>query len=106
MIKRLCTLATLLVMSYQSQAFNVTVPLTEDAKVFAKYVEDYPVVVNYYSQASEQEIIDFYTEQYGPVMETINEKQRTRVIFMHEGKVATIIISAQGKAQQVDILIR
>lgn len=106
MIKQLCTLTTVLGLSVSAQAFEVTIPLTADAKVFAKFVDEYPAVINYFSQTSEQEIIQFYTDKFGQPLETIHEKQRTRVIFMDDNKVATVIISQQGNTKQVDVLVR
>jgi len=106
MIKKLCTLATVLGLSVSVQAFEVEIPLTADAKVFAKFIDEYPAVVNYFSKASEQEIIEFYTSKFGQPLETIKEKDRTRVIFMDNDKVATVIVSQQGNAQQVDVLVR
>lgn len=106
MIKKLYALATVAGLSVSAHAFEVTVPLTADAKVFAKFVDEYPAVVNYFSQSSEQEIIQFYTDKFGQPLETILEKNRTRIIFMDGDKVATVIISQQGNAQQVDVLVR
>ena len=49
-----------LFMPHITKAENKYIPLMADAVIFANYDEELPAIVNYYTQASEEEIILFY----------------------------------------------
>ncbi|WP_448567420.1 hypothetical protein [Thalassotalea ganghwensis] len=110
MLKRLhftgMIIALLVTTTYgkEAHAEEQTMPaVMSDAKVFAEYVDEKPYVVNYYTLAEEQAIIDFYQEKYGQVIS--QERKRGRLLVKFSEQIR-IIISNQNNRQQVDLMIK
>lgn len=91
--------------SYAEQQVAISVAKTADAQIFAEFTDKYPAVLNYFSKASEQEIISFYQQQYGDVIEQERKRGRLTMHFIKDEEKVRVVISQQNKKRQVDILI-
>ncbi len=83
----------------------IDIPILEDAQVFAEYNDSLPAVINYFTNASEEQIIDFYQQSFG--VPHSQERKRGRLSLKYtEGKeTMRVIISQQNKKRQVDVII-
>lgn len=83
---------------------DIFVPIISDARVFAEFVDRFPAVVNYYTFASELEVINFYTESYGEPLEQDRKRQRLTLSFLMDGIATRVVISQQDELRQVDVI--
>ena len=83
----------------------VIIPIVEDAKVFAEFTGSLPAVTNYFTNASEAQVIDFYQNAFGEA--SSQERKRGRLTLQYtEGEEAKrVVISQQNKKRQVDVIV-
>lgn len=84
---------------------NIYVAKLPDAQVFASFTDELPAVLNYFTTASKQQVIDFYTAAYGEIQTEQLKRKRLTLTFLHNGQNIRIVISEQNNKRQVDILI-
>jgi len=84
---------------------EINVPTLNDAKVFAKFTDKLPAVINYFTQSNEQHIIKFYQKSYGEALSQERKRGRLTLTFASDQNTIRIIISKQNKMQQVDVLL-
>lgn len=77
----------------------------DDARVFAEFTDELPAVVNYYTKASKQEIIDFYKSSYGEIISEEMKRKRLTLKFLYQEKHIRVVISTQNNMQQVDVIV-
>jgi hypothetical protein len=82
------------------------IPYPEDAKVFAEFTDKLPAVLNYFTDHTEQEVIDFYQEKYGKVNSREIKRGRLTLYFSHNEKQLRVIISPQSKKLQIDVFLK
>ncbi|GAA5134437.1 hypothetical protein [Thalassotalea piscium] len=82
-----------------------TIELLPGAQVFAQYQDKKPFVANFFTEQSEQEIIDFYQSNYGEITSQTRIKGQLVLKFSSESDNIRIIVSRQSNKHQVDILI-
>ncbi|WDE01217.1 hypothetical protein [Thalassomonas actiniarum] len=80
------------------------IPLPQDARVFARFDDNLPAVVNYFTRESEQAIVSFYQQHYGEPSSRERKRGRLTMVFSHESAKLRLVISEQDKQRQVDIL--
>ena len=83
---------------------DIFIPIMADARVFAEFVDKFPAVVNYYTMASEQDVIDFYSESFGEPIEQDRKRQRLTLVYMLDGTTSRVVISQQDDKRQVDVI--
>lgn len=83
---------------------DVFIPVLSDAKVFAEFIDELPAVVNFFTMASEDEIIAFYSDNYGEPVEQERKRGRLNVTYYLEDISTRIVISEQDNRRQVDVL--
>jgi len=88
----------------QAPGATESIPLPKDAKVFARFDDSLPVVVNYFTRESEQAILALYRQSYGEPSGSERKRGRLTVTFLRENTDIRIVISEQDKQRQVDIL--
>lgn len=103
MFKKIITVLLGLSLSLMVNAQQLAIP--EDAKVFAEHSESYPKSINYFSQQSEAELIDFYQALWGEAISSSRKRGRLTLSFTQESQQLRVIISPQNNRQQVDILV-
>jgi len=86
------------------QEGDIYLPVLDDAKVFAEFIDSLPAVVNYYTYATEEEIITFYTENFGEPIEQERKRGRLTVTYYLDNIATRVVISEQDNYRQVDVL--
>ena len=57
---------------------SVVIPMITNAQVFAKFTDELPAVVNYFTRATQEQIIDFYQQHYG---EFLSQEKNLMLLF-------------------------
>lgn len=76
-----------------------------DAQVFAEFSDKMPVVVNYFTSATEAEVLAFYQEAYGKLVSQERKRGRLTSYFSVDDMAVRVVISQQNNKRQVDILV-
>ena len=84
---------------------TIKIAKLNDAKVFASFTDKLPAVLNYFTSASQAEIIDFYKKAYGEVLSEELKRKRLTLTFKQENQAIRVVISSQNNKRQVDVLI-
>ena len=85
---------------------NIVIPVIEKAEIFAELTDGTPAVLNYFTESTEDQIIDFYKNNYGSAL--FNEKKHNQLMLVYKQASQTIriVISQQGNKRQVDIIVK
>ncbi|MFD2165942.1 hypothetical protein ACFSJY_06645 [Thalassotalea euphylliae] len=83
---------------------DVVLPILDDAKVFAEFIDGYPAIVNYYTYASEDDVIAFYSGNYGEPIEQERKRGRLTVTYYLDEISTRVVISEQDNYRQVDVI--
>ena len=98
--------SALLTLSVAAQADEtINIPTMDDASVFANFNEKSPAVINYFSAASEESIIDFYKTTYGEVHKQERKRGRLTLYFAPDDLAVRVVISTQNNKRQVDVIV-
>ena len=105
----------LLMMSFSSSAQTtstvdkmmdkVNIPVIEDARVFAKFDDKMPAVINYFTANSEDSVIDFYNKSYGEPKDRERKRGRLTLNYRQGKQQIRVVISPQNKMRQVDVIV-
>lgn len=83
----------------------IDIPVMEDAKVFAEFSDELPAVINYFTNASEEEVIDFYQTAFGEPLSQERKRGRLTLKYQEAEEAMRVVISQQNNKRQVDIII-
>lgn len=105
----------LLMMSFSSSAQTtstvdqmmdkVNIPVIEGARVFAKFDDKMPAVINYFTAYSEDSVIDFYNKSYGEPEDRERKRGRLTLNYRQGKQQIRVVISPQNKMRQVDVIV-
>jgi hypothetical protein len=84
---------------------NVVIPMMTNAQVFADFTDDVPAVLNYFTRASKEEIIDFYQQHYGEDLSQEEKRGRLTLTYQQKNHSIRVVISQQNKKRQVDVIV-
>jgi hypothetical protein len=84
---------------------NVVIPMMTNAQVFADFTDDVPAVLNYFTRASKEEIIDFYQQHYGEDLSREEKRGRLTLTYQQKNYSIRVVISQQNKKRQVDVIV-
>ncbi len=85
---------------------NSYIPLIEGAIVFSNFDGELPAIVNYYTTALEQEIIDFYQQSFGDVTSQERKRGRLTLTYQADDLEKRVVISVQNEKHQVDVIVK
>lgn len=105
----------LLMMSFSSSAQTtstvdqmmdkVNIPVIEGARVFAKFDDKTPAVINYFTANSKDSVIDFYNKSYGEPEDRERKRGRLTLNYRQGKQQIRVVISPQNKMRQVDVIV-
>jgi len=98
-------LLSLSALSYAEVATPVSIPMVENAHVFADFTDEMPAVLNYFTSATENEVIDFYKQNFGEPIFQERKRDRLTLTYKKEHQAIRVVISEQNKKRQVDIIV-
>ena len=83
----------------------IKIPTLADAKVFAEFTDSLPAVINYFTDASEAQVIEFYLQEFGVANSQERKRGRLTLNYAEGEEVMRVVISQQNKKRQVDIIV-
>lgn len=99
----LFTLSSLALAS--NDANPVVIPMMDNAQVFADFTDDMPAVLNYFTRASETQIIEFYQQKFGETITQERKRGRLTLSYKKEKHTMRVVISQQNNKRQVDVIV-
>jgi hypothetical protein len=84
---------------------SVIIPMMTNAQVFADFTDDVPAVLNYFSSATKEQIIDFYQQHYGEYLSQEEKRKRLTLTYKQKNHSIRVVISQQNKKRQVDVIV-
>ncbi|MCW8834386.1 MAG: hypothetical protein OQK03_13795 [Colwellia sp.] len=86
-------------------AAPVSIPMLENAQVFADFTDDMPAVLNYFTRASEAQVIEFYQQHFGEAISQERKRGRLTLSYQQEKRMMRVVISQQNNKRQVDVIV-
>jgi len=83
----------------------ILIPMMKNAQIFAEFTDDIPAVLNYFSSASEEDIIDFYQQHYDEAVFQERKRGRLTLSYQQQNQAIRVVISQQNNKRQVDVII-
>ncbi|MFT6195001.1 MAG: hypothetical protein ACJASU_001909 [Cognaticolwellia sp.] len=101
-------LLLMLIFSINAASFEseiIDIPVIEGARVFAKFDDKIPVVINYFTSVTEDSVIAFYNKSYGEPIQQERKRGRLTLHYQKDLQQIRVVISQQNKLRQVDIIV-
>ena len=83
----------------------VTIPMVDNAQVFANFTDGMPAVLNYFTLATEDQIIELYQQHYGEPTSQDRKRGRLTLTYQQEKQSIRMVISQQNFKRQVDVIV-
>ncbi|WP_232769127.1 hypothetical protein [Colwellia sp. Bg11-28] len=83
----------------------IDIPILDNAQVFAEFTDKLPAVINYFTQSSEAQVIDFYQQAFGEPYSQELKRDRLTLQYQEGKEIMRVVISQQNKKRQVDVII-
>lgn len=83
----------------------IDIPVLADAKIFAEFSDELPAVINYFTNSSEADVIDFYQKSFGEPLSQERKRGRLTLKYQETEEMMRVVISQQNKKRQVDVII-
>ncbi|WP_114326967.1 hypothetical protein [Candidatus Colwellia aromaticivorans] len=84
---------------------SVIIPIMTNAQVFADFTDELPAVLNYFTSATEEQIINFYQQHYGEFIAQEEKRGRLTLTYQQEKHNIRVVISQQNRKRQVDVIV-
>ena len=88
-----------------SKQEKVNIPVVAGARVFAKFDDSMPAVINYFTPLAEDKIIAFYNESYGQPTKQTRKRGRLTLHYQQASQQIRVVISQQSQLRQVDVIV-
>lgn len=89
----------------ENEASDVSIPMVDNAQIFADFTDGMPAVLNYFTMATEEQLIDFYQNHFGEASFQERKRGRLTLTYQQEKQSIRVVISQQNKKRQVDIIV-
>ncbi len=83
----------------------IEIPVLKDAQIFAEFSDKLPAVINYFTQSTEAQVINFYQQAFGEADSQERKRDRLTLQYQKGEEMMRVVISQQDKKRQVDIII-
>ena len=83
----------------------IDIPVLEDAQIFAEFSDALPAVINYFTQSTEVQVINFYQQAFGEAYSQERKRDRLTLSYQEGKEKMRVVISQQNKKRQVDVII-
>ncbi len=109
LIKKLFALSAASIFSistvFAQESTLINIPKVDDAQIFAEFTDKLPAVANYFTSATEVDVIAFYQAIYGEANSQERKRGRLTLYFSDEQHITRVVISQQNNKRQVDVLV-
>jgi hypothetical protein len=100
------TLLTLSSITFAANDTNsVSIPTLKEAQIFADFTDAMPAVLNYFTPATEAQIISFYQQSYGEAISQERKRGRLTLSYLTKEQTVRVVISQQNNKRQVDVIV-
>lgn len=89
----------------KASAKSINIPMIENAQVFADFTDELPAVLNYFTNATEEQIIDLYQQHYDGFLSQERKRGRLTLTYEKGQHDMRVVISQQNKKRQVDVIV-
>jgi hypothetical protein len=89
----------------EASSKNIIIPMMANAQVFAELTNDIPAVLNYFTNASEEQIINFYQQHYSDSRSQERKRGRLTLTYQQDKHNVRVVISQQNRKRQVDVIV-
>lgn len=83
----------------------IDIPVLEDAQIFAEFSDSLPAVINYFTNSTEAQVIDFYQQAFGLAQSQERKRDRLTLKYQEGEEKMRVVISQQNNKRQVDVII-
>ncbi|TYK65492.1 hypothetical protein [Colwellia echini] len=83
----------------------INIPVMRYAQIFAEYSDSLPAVLNYFTNASKEQIIDFYQQAFGEPYSQEVKRERLTLKYKQGDELMRVVISQQNNKRQVDVIV-
>ena len=83
----------------------LSIPMVDNAQVFADLTDSMPAVLNYFTSATKEQIINFYSQNFGESISQEMKRGRLTLTYKKEQKAIRVVISQQNNKRQVDVML-
>lgn len=84
---------------------SVTIPMLDNAQVFAEFTDEMPAVLNYFTLATEEQVVNFYQQQFNEPTSKERKRGRLTLTYQQENQTIRVVVSQQNKKRQVDVIV-
>jgi len=84
---------------------SISIPMVDNAQVFANLTDSMPAVLNYFTSATKEQIINFYSQNFGESISQEMKRGRLTLTYKKEQKAIRVVISQQNNKRQVDVML-
>ena len=83
----------------------IDIPVIEDARIFAEFSDSLPAVINYFTNSSEEEVVNFYAQAFGEPYSQERKRGRLTLKYQEGEEAMRVVVSQQNNKRQVDVII-
>ena len=83
----------------------IAIPVLEDAQIFAEFSDSLPAVINYFTEKTEVQVIEFYQQAFSEVHSQERKRDRLTLKYQQGEEKMRVVISQQNNKRQVDIIV-
>ena len=83
----------------------IDIPVLADAQIFAEFSDALPAVINYFTESTESQIMDFYQQSFGEAKSQERKRGRLTLKYQEGEEAMRVVISQQNNKRQVDVII-
>ena len=83
----------------------IAIPVLEDAQTFAEFSDSLPAVINYFTEKTEVQVIEFYQQAFSEVHSQERKRDRLTLKYQQGEEKMRVVISQQNNKRQVDIIV-
>lgn len=84
---------------------KINIPVIAGARIFARFDDNIPAVINYFTPLTEDAVVTFYNENYGKPVQSERRRGRLTLHYQQELQNIRVVISLQNNLRQVDVLV-
>ena len=84
---------------------EISIPMLDNAQVFAEFTDEMPAVLNYFTLATEEQVVNFYQQQFNEPTSKERKRGRLTLTYLKGEQAIRVVVSQQNKKRQVDVIV-
>lgn len=83
----------------------ISIPMLDNAQVFAEFTDEMPAVLNYFTLATEEQVVNFYQQQFNEPTSKERKRGRLTLTYLKGEQAIRVVVSQQNNKRQVDVIV-